>query len=722
VKKIRSASLLTIDEFAQELTSYLPQDKINLVRRAYYYAEQAHEGQRRRSGEPYVIHPLEVAQILSQIRMDHQSLMAAMLHDVIEDTEVPKVALLEQFGEEVTEIVDGVSKLTQIHFESKEQAQAENFQKMALAMSRDIRVILVKLADRMHNMRTLGALRPDKRRRIARETLDIYSPIAHRLGINDFRIELEDLCFQAMYPMRARMIQKAVDKITGHRQEIVADIKHDIEERLKREGLVGRVEGRQKHLYSIYQKMDRHEKSFHEIMDVFAFRIVTDTVDSCYRVLGLVHNLFKPVPDRFKDYVAIPKANGYQSLHTTLFGVYRIPIEVQIRTEEMDAVANMGIASHWLYKSDDEPDEQSGQLHNHHARARQWVKGLLEIQKNAGNPLEFIENVKLDLFPDEVYVFTPNGDILEMPTGVTAVDFAYNVHTDIGNSCVACRIDRHLAPLSQPLQSGQTVEIITSPGAQPNPAWLDFVVTAKARSAIRHFLKNQKRSESVELGRRLLNKSLLHFELTLDELSSAVTDSWLKQASMKTLDDLLEEIGLGNRMAYLVARQLMELTETELSEPKDAAEAVAVPLMITGTEGMVIKYAKCCRPIPGDPIVGHMSSGRGLVIHNEACKNLNEFRGNTEKMVPLTWEKQLEQEFSVELKVGVENVRGVVASIATSVTAADANIESITLEDHDARIRVVDLVLNVQGREHLARVMKRLKSNKSVVSIARERA
>ena len=713
--------MLTIDDFATQLTSYLPPDKIDLVRRAYYYAEQAHEGQKRRSGEPYVTHPLEVAQILSEIRMDHQSLMAAMLHDVIEDTEVPKSALQAQFGEEVTEIVDGVSKLTQIHFESKEQAQAENFQKMALAMSRDIRVILVKLADRMHNMRTLGALRPDKRRRIARETLDIYSPIAHRLGINDFRVELEDLCFQAMYPMRARMIQKAVNKITGHREEIVADIKHDIEDRLEREGLVGRVEGRQKHLYSIYQKMDRHEKSFHEIMDVFAFRIVTDTVDSCYRVLGLVHNLFKPVPDRFKDYVAIPKANGYQSLHTTLFGVYRIPIEVQIRTEEMDAVANMGIASHWLYKNENEPDEENSQFHNHHARARQWVKGLLEIQKNAGNPLEFIENVKLDLFPDEVYVFTPKGDILEMPNGVTAVDFAYNVHTDIGNSCVACRIDRHLAPLSQPLQSGQTVEIITSPGAQPNPAWLDFVVTAKARSAIRHFLKNQKRSESVELGRRLLNKSLNNFELNLDEISSKVVNSWLEQAALKTLEDLLEEIGLGNRMAYLVARQLMELTETELNEPQNAADAVAMPLMITGTEGMVIKYAKCCRPIPGDPIVGHMSSGRGLVIHNEACRNLNEFRGNSEKMVPLTWEKQLEQEFSVELKVGVENVRGVVASIATSVTEADANIESITLEEHDARIRVVDLVINVQGREHLARVMKRLKVNKAVVSISRER-
>ncbi|MFC3152603.1 bifunctional GTP diphosphokinase/guanosine-3',5'-bis pyrophosphate 3'-pyrophosphohydrolase [Litoribrevibacter euphylliae] len=713
--------MLTIDDFATQLTSYLPPDKINLVRRAYYYAEQAHEGQKRRSGEPYVIHPLEVAQILSEIRMDHQSLMAAMLHDVIEDTEVPKAALLEQFGEEVTEIVDGVSKLTQIHFESKEQAQAENFQKMALAMSRDIRVILVKLADRMHNMRTLGALRPDKRRRIARETLDIYSPIAHRLGINDFRVELEDLCFQAMYPMRARMIQKAVNKISGHRKEIVADIKHDIEHRLESEGLIGRVEGRQKHLYSIYQKMDRHEKSFHEIMDVFAFRIVTDTVDSCYRVLGVIHNLFKPVPDRFKDYIAIPKANGYQSLHTTLFGVYRIPIEVQVRTEEMDAVANMGIASHWLYKNEDEPDETNGLLHNHHARARQWVKGLLEIQKNAGNPLEFIENVKLDLFPDEVYVFTPKGDILEMPTGVTAVDFAYNVHTDIGNSCVACRIDRHLAPLSQPLQSGQTVEIITSPGAQPNPAWLDFVVTAKARSAIRHFLKNQKRSESMELGRRLLNKSLNHFELNLDDISSKVTDSWLEQAGLKTLEDLLEEIGLGNRMAYLVARQLMELAETELNQPQEGAENTPAPLMITGTEGMVIKYAKCCRPIPGDPIVGHMSSGRGLVIHNEACKNLNEFRGNNEKLVSLTWEKNLEQEFSVELKVGVENVRGVVAGIATSVTEADANIESITLEDHDARIRVVDLVINVQGREHLARVMKRLKVNKAVVSISRER-
>ncbi|MFT5576955.1 MAG: guanosine-3',5'-bis(diphosphate) 3'-pyrophosphohydrolase, partial [Bermanella sp.] len=493
----------SIAALATTLADYLSPEQVNLVQRAYYYAEQAHEGQRRRSGEPYVTHPLAVAAILADMHMDHQSLMAAMLHDVIEDTAINKKTLGDQFGGTVAELVDGVSKLSRIEFQSRAEQQAENFQKMALAMARDIRVILVKLADRLHNMRTLGVLQPAKRRRIARETLEIYAPIAQRLGMHNIRLEFEDRGFSAMYPMRADRIRAAVKKMRGDRSEIVENIREAIESYLDEEGISTRVLGREKHLYSIYQKMRAKRKSFNEIVDLYAFRIVVDSVDSCYRVLGCVHSLYKPVPGQFKDYIAIPKANGYQSLHTGLFGLHGVPIEIQIRTADMEEMANNGIAAHWLYKTDGEA--QGGRSH---ARARQWVQGLLEMQQRAGNSLEFIENVKVDLFPDEIYVFTPRGEILELPAGATPVDFAYAVHSDIGNKCVACRINRRLAPLSEVLQSGQTVEIITAQGAQPNPGWLNYVVTAKARSTIRHFLKHQRRSEAMELGQRMLEKAL----------------------------------------------------------------------------------------------------------------------------------------------------------------------------------------------------------------------
>ncbi len=525
--------MFTIDDLADRLGGYLPSDEIQQVKRAFYYAEQAHDGQRRRSGEPYVTHPLAVANILANMHMDHQSLMAAMLHDVIEDTGVSKKALEAQFGKPVAELVDGVSKLTQITFEDKAVAQAENFQKMVLAMSRDIRVIIVKLADRLHNMRTLGALRPDKKRRIARETLEIYARIAGRLGINTIRIELEDLSFQAIHPMRSERIKRAVAKARGHRRSAMREIQSSLQKSLDDDGLNGTVIGRQKHLLSIYKKMRDQRKPFVEIMDVFGFRIITEDVASCYRILGVVHNLYKPVPGRFKDYIAIPKANGYQSLHTTLFGSRGMPIEVQIRTREMEAMANNGIAAHWLYKAGQTSHPIA---EGSHARARAWVKGLLEMQRHAGDSLEFIEHVKNDLFPDDIYVFTPKGDIMELPQGATVIDFAYTVHTDIGNNCIACRIDRHLAPLSTRLESGQTLEIITAPGAKPNITWLNFVTTAKARSAIRHALKYQQQTEAVMLGRRLLNKALAPFDTSLEELDesalSAPSKSWMSLLRM----------------------------------------------------------------------------------------------------------------------------------------------------------------------------------------------
>ena len=700
-----------IDALADRLSAYLGHDQVNLVRRAYFYAEQAHDGQRRRSGEAYVTHPLAVASILADMHMDHQSLMAAMLHDVIEDTGIAKEALNAQFGETVAELVDGVSKLTQMNFETKAEAQAENFQKMAMAMARDIRVILVKLADRLHNMRTLDAMPHEKSRRIAKETLEIYAPIANRLGMHNMRVEFEDLGFKAMHPMRSERIRAAVRRARGNRKEIVAKIEESIQMCLQREGLEGEVIGREKHLYSIYQKMRGKRKAFNEIMDVYAFRIIVDKVDTCYRVLGAVHNLYKPLPGRFKDYIAIPKANGYQSLHTTLFGMHGVPIEIQIRTREMEEMANNGIAAHWLYKSNDDEVPKGN-----HARARQWVKGVLELQQRAGNSLEFIESVKIDLFPDEVYVFTPKGRIMELPKGSTAVDFAYAVHTDVGNTCIACRINRRLAPLSQALESGSTVEIVTAPGARPNPAWLNFVVTGKARTHIRHALKQQRRSESISLGERLLNKVLASFDTHLEKIAPERVQAVLGEYRQEVIEDLLEDIGLGNRMAYVVARRLLA------ENGDDTLPSSEGPLAIRGTEGLVMSYAKCCTPIPGDPIVGYLSAGKGMVVHMESCRNIVDIRHNPEKCIQLNWSKDVTGEFNVELRVELEHQRGLIALLASSVNAADGNIEKISMDERDGRISVVQLVVSVHDRVHLARVIKKLRALKGVMRITRVRA
>jgi len=702
--------LPAIDALADRLSTYLGPDQVNLVRRAYFYAEQAHDGQRRRSGEAYVTHPLAVANILADMHMDHQSLMAAMLHDVIEDTGIPKEALVAQFGETVAELVDGVSKLTQMDFQSKAEAQAENFQKMAMAMARDIRVILVKLADRLHNMRTLEVLAGEKRRRIAKETLEIYAPIANRLGMHTMRVEFEDLGFKAMHPMRSERIRAAVRRARGNRNEIVEKIEESLIHCLEREGLEGEVMGREKHLYSIYKKMRGKRRAFNEIMDVYAFRIVVDKVDTCYRVLGAVHNLYKPLPGRFKDYIAIPKANGYQSLHTTLFGMHGVPIEIQIRTREMEEMANNGIAAHWLYKSNGEETPKGT-----HARARQWVKGVLELQQRAGNSLEFIESVKIDLFPDEVYVFTPKGRIMEMPKGSTAVDFAYAVHTDVGNTCIACRVNRRLAPLSQPLESGSTVEIVTAPGARPNPAWLNFVVTGKARTHIRHALKLQRRSESVNLGERLLNKVLAGFETSLEKIGPERIRQTVAEYQVDSMDDLLEDIGLGNRMAYVIARRL-------IASEGEQAPADEGPLAIRGTEGLVLSYAKCCTPIPGDPIVGHLSAGKGMVVHQESCRNISEVRHNPDKCIQLSWSKDVTGEFNVELRIELEHQRGLIALLAGSVNAAGGNIEKIGMDERDGRISVVQLVVSVHDRVHLARVIKKLRTIKGVTRITRVKA
>ncbi len=697
-----------LDALCAELHAYLDPAQVGEVREAYRLAAEAHAGQRRLSGEPYIHHPVEVARILATLRLDHRSIMAALLHDVIEDTGIGKEALAERFGEEVAELVDGVSKLTQIRFRSQAEAQAENFRKMMLAMTRDLRVILIKLADRLHNMRTLGAMPPEKRRRIARETLEIYAPIANRLGMNRLRIELEDLGFAALHPLRHRVLREAVRRARGNRKEIVARIETALKRRLRQEGLPGRVVGREKHLYGIYQKMRTKGVSFSEIMDVYAFRIIVDSVDTCYRVLGAVHGLYKPVPGRFKDYIAIPKANGYQSLHTTLFGPYGVPIEIQIRTEDMHRVAEQGVAAHWLYKTGDKRGAAA------HARAREWLRDLLEMQKSAGDSLEFLENVKIDLFPDEVYVFTPAGDIMELPRGATAVDFAYAVHTDVGNTCVACRIDRRLMPLSTRLLNGQTVEIITAPGARPNPAWLDFVVTGKARANIRHHLKNLRREEAVQLGRRLLDRALGAWGTDLEALPRERVEAALASLKVESLEALLEDIGLGNRPAAIVARRLLpeEAAGDEAGRPAGA-------LAIRGTEGMVVSFARCCRPIPGDAILGFVTAGRGIVVHRESCKNVAEFRKHPERWVEVRWAERVEGEFAAEVRVDVANQRGVLATIASAIAEMGSNIENVDMEERDGLTTTLSFVLMVRDRRHLARIIRRIRRIQLVMRISR---
>ncbi len=699
-----------MEALAQSLLTYLDKDKVQMVSRAYVCAKAAHEGQFRRSGEPYIIHPLAVAKILASLHMDHQTLMAALLHDVIEDTPTTKEDLAKEFGSAVAELVDGVSKLTQIEFKTKAEAQASNFQKMALAMAKDIRVILVKLADRLHNMRTLGPLHAEKRRRIATETLDIYAPIANRLGINSIRIELEDLGFAALYPMRSKYIAKAVKKLRGNHNEIIEDIHARLEERLAERGLKGQIVGREKHLNSIYKKMKFQHKSFHEIMDVYAFRIIADSEDDCYRILGAAHSLYKPLPFRFKDYIAVPKVNGYQSLHTTLFGLH-VNIEIQIRTQEMEEFANFGIAAHWEYK-DESNVTLAGQV-----RIDRWLRGLNEMRERANDSMEFIEHVKIDLFPDEIYVFTPKGRIKELPAGATPIDFAYSIHTDIGNACVACRVNKQLSSLSEPLQSGQTVEIVTAPGAKPSSAWLNIVSTGKAKSSIRHFLKQQQEAESLELGRTLLERSLAGLSSSWEDISDRQIEKVLGHNQSDSLDSLLRNIGLGLRMPYIIARQLlsdsnMVIDENDNYEPEDQ------DVMIKGTEGMTLSFANCCYPIPGDPIIGMPDDKKGLVIHSEGCKKALSLTLSKAHM-HLSWVKDITDEFTVELRVELERQRGIIAELAAAITRAEGNLESIGVDEQNAKMSVVSVVLHVQGRRHLARVIKRIRALKAVIRLNR---
>ena len=707
------AAPATFESLAESLAEYLSETQVSRVRRAYEFARAAHDGQKRRTGHHYITHPLAVANILAEMRMDDQSISAALLHDVLEDTGATKRGLEADFGKEVAQIVDGVSKLATI-FKTNEQAQAENFQKMAMATANDLRVILVKLADRLHNMRTLGVMPLEKRRRIARETLDLYAPIANRLGMHNLRVELEELGFEALYPLRTDRLRRAVAAARGNRKALMDELARSIEGALRREGINATVQSREKHLYSIYLKMKTQRKSFAEIMDVFGVRIIVDQVDTCYRALGVVHNLYKPVLGRFKDYVAIPKANGYQSLHTTLFGMHGVAIETQIRTRQMDSVADHGIAGHWLYKSG-KASFKGGQ-----ARARQWVKGVLDLQRRAGDSVEFIENLKIDLFPDEVYVFTPKGEILELPRGACAIDFAYAVHTDIGNHCVACRVDRSLAPLSRQLESGQTVEIITNDYARPSPDWLTFTVSGRARSAIRQALKSQQRSASIVLGRRLLNRSLANANTSIKDLDFRRLRKVFREFGVRRLDDLLAEIGLGNRMAYVVAQRLLAADNADY-------EAVDIekggPVAIRGGEGLVIDYGRCCGPVPGDAVIGHMTPGRGLVVHVETCNNLEDVRRkNPDEIIPARWAESTTGEFDTMLLLTINRRKGAIAEVAASVNDSGAGINNIKVDERNAELSSVTVDLSVANRPHLNRVMQRLQAISNVQSVRRPTA
>ena len=702
-KRKRSIGL---DRLNRRMQRYLPAEQVDQVMQAYEFAAKSHEGQQRYSGEPYISHPVAVATILAELKLDAQTLMAALLHDVIEDTGVPKDHIAALFGEEVAELVDGVSKLDKIEFRSRAEAQAESFRKMLLAMVGDIRVILVKLADRTHNMRTLWIMPPEKRRRIARETLEIYAPIANRLGMNLIRLELEDLGFRCLHPYRYRVLERALKRAQGSHKQIIQKISKRFNEGLGEVHIEARVAGREKHIYSIYRKMRDKKRALNEIVDVYGIRITVDTVDNCYRALGIVHRCYKPMPGRFKDYIAIPRVNGYQSLHTTLFGPGGLPCEVQIRTDDMDRVAESGIAAHWLYKTGSQSAAQP------QVRAREWLSNLMEMEEG-GTSEEFLESVKIDLFPDKVYVFTPKGDIVRLPRGATCVDFAYAVHTGVGNRCVAARIDRRPVPLRTVLKNGQTVQIVTARGASPNPAWVNFVVTAKARMAIRSFLKNLQRHEAADLGKRLLDNALREFKLTIRKVPDARMRAALELLGCNNVEELYEQIGLGERMASLVARRLL---------PEEAGEAgggQAAPLAIAGTEGMVVTYGRCCHPIPGDTIFGYLSAGRGIVIHRDDCGNLAEFRKQPDKWLAVEWQRKLNRTFPVEVRAEVRNRLGVLAAVAANISSAETNIEHVQVVERDGDSSSLIFLLQVSGRDQLERVLRSIRAMPDVLTVTR---
>ncbi|MBK8337897.1 MAG: bifunctional (p)ppGpp synthetase/guanosine-3',5'-bis(diphosphate) 3'-pyrophosphohydrolase [Sterolibacteriaceae bacterium] len=697
------------ERFRKFLTGYLRPEDIGRIEAAYHFSAAAHAGQTRISGDPYISHPLAVAEILSAWHLDPQALMAALLHDVMEDSGIVKDEISDKFGKTTADLVDGLSKLDKIEFQSHQDAQAENFRKMLLAMARDVRVILIKLADRLHNMRTLDCIRPDKQKRIARETLEIYSPIANRLGLNNIYRELQELAFRYLYPIRHAVIAKAVRSARGHRREVVGKILESIKRRLPEHGIAAEVHGREKHLYGIYRKMVQRHLSFSQVLDIYGFRVIVKDVPTCYLALGTLHAMYKPVPGKFKDYIAIPKANGYQSLHTTLIGPYGTPVEVQIRTAEMHHIAESGVASHWLYKEDDTLSELQRKTHK-------WLQSLLELQNTAGDSAEFLEHVKIDLFPGEVYVFTPKGKIMGMPRGSTAVDFAYAVHTDVGHRCVACRINYELMPLRTELKNGDQVEIITATHPNPTPTWLSYVRTGKARSQIRHFLKNMQQQESSSLGEKLLNKALDEIGIKPAAIEPAAWERVMRDSGAKSKREILEDIGLGKRLAAVLARRLV-LNDDVL--PLDARSGSGA-VVIRGSEGVAVQFGKCCRPIPGDPIVGSIKKGQGLIVHTHDCHVIRKSRrSEPDKWIDVEWDPERGRLFEVRITVHAQNRRGVLAKVAAAISDAGSNIENVSMDDDRGLYTSLFFNVQVSDRIHLARVIRSIRHIQEVVRIHR---
>lgn len=707
------------DELLGELRSivgrYLNPAQVADVVRAYQRGADAHLGQYRKSGETYICHPLSVAITLAEMRMDARGIVAAILHDVIEDTSISKQELAKEFSQEVAELVDGVTKLSKLEDKSHAETQAENVRKMLLAMANDLRVIIVKLADRLHNMQTLGSMPIEAKRRIAKETQEIYIPLANRLSMNSIRHQLETLCLKTIHPVRYRVISDAVKKARGNRKEIVSTLQNSIQNRLSQANFSFDVVGREKDIPSIYYKMRRQKISFAKVFDVYAFRVYCEQADDCYRVLGCVHNLFKPVPGKFKDYIALPKANGYQSLHTVLVSPFKFHIEIQIRTNEMHRLAESGIAAHWLYKSNDASGERV------QARANEWLRELLEIQKTAGDSLEFIDNLKADLFPHEVFVFTPQGNIIKLPKNASIVDFAYAVHTDIGNTCISAKVDNSFMPLPSKLKNGMTIEVITADWSRPNPLWLNFVVTAKARTGIRNHLKNLKQKDAINLGRRLLEKELNLLGMQFEKIAESRLLQLLEVINLSSVDNLLEAIGLGNKMPFLIAKQLLQddiYTAVELAETENDSS----PLVIKGTEGMVVTLAQCCRPIPGDHIVGFFNPGKGIVIHHYECRNSGETRKKEAGWLEVEWSKEVSGEFSTELKIEALNQLGTLATIASTISSMEVNIENVSIAGRDDKVIIIAFTLLVKDRVHIANVIRGLKKLPVMLNITRVKA
>lgn len=710
----------SVTQLQAKLAEYLTPSELKKVKEAYRFSDEMHLGQVRKSGEPYISHPIAVAEICADWKLDAQAIMAALLHDVMEDQDVKKEELIERFGAPVASLVDGLSKLEKIEFQSLIEAQAENFRKMLLAMASDVRVILIKLADRLHNMRTLDFMTPAKKRRIASETMEVYVPIAHRLGLNNIYRELQDLAFAHLYPLRYRTLSKAVKAARGNRREVVKKILESVKNTLAMAELPAEVYCREKTLYGIYKKMRSKHLSFSQVLDVYGFRVVVDSFANCYVALGTLHGLYKPMPGKFKDYIAIRKLNGYQSLHTTLIGPYGTPVEFQIRTTEMHRTAESGVAAHWLYKNGE------SNLSDLQQRTHAWLQSLLDIQQQTGDSAEFLEHVKVDLFPDSVYVFTPKSKIIALPRGATALDFAYTIHTGIGDHTVSVKINNEPAPLRTELRNGDIVEIVTDPHSRPSPTWLAFVRTGKARSAIRHHLRTINLSESVELGQELLAQALTTLNIRPD-LPAPTVEKLLNESSAKSMDELYADIGIGKRMAALVARHIFGLIDDDegtLPSEHHLVSSELDPVTIYGSEGVSVQLAPCCLPIPGDQITGQLRRDQGLIVHTSDCLPAKRLRGKEpDRWIAVQWGTELNRRFDCRIRLLINNEKGILARVAAEIGESDANITYVGMDEDEEHVMTqLRFTIQVKDRVHLAHLIRNLRRVAGVTRVERERA